>query len=100
MEDNKDFPRYQYSIMFGSAREKQIVVRGADWESFTEDIKKVKDVVGVVSPAPAEQQGLQSTCPIHSVKMFEGHAKSDGHAYWYHKTDEGTYCYGKKLFKR
>ena len=42
-----------------------------------------------------QKDELTSECPIHEVKMYQAISKKTGNPYWYHKLDDGSYCFGK-----
>ena len=104
-----DYPRYQYSKMSADKSE-QYVVRGDDKEEFELDVTYLKTKGEIAKTFPDQpnqatktfdtttvQSKFQEMCQLHNVQLVwsEQPSKKSGKKYKYHKTEDGSFCFGR-----
>ena len=112
MEDSKGYPRYQYSVMVGKFKEKQMVCRGDEWKDFAEDVDKLNEFADMESAKIKPEQsvgsqqytqqniqgsGISKPCPMpgHNGELMYERMGKNGRPYFSHKGPDGNWCYGK-----
>jgi hypothetical protein len=75
-----------------------LTARGQTAEEFRRNLETIK---GLLDPVPAKAQASsppqgqgEGWCAVHAVPMQENH--KDGRTWWSHRTDEGSWCKGRR----